>query len=603
MISQLTALAVLFGFAATILPAIERTGRRLFVLLASPAFLLGVALAAQARAGSAGELDHGTLADLAFPVAFAVGAVAVFESPRSRLIVCRDSPPRSGQLVAWLPLLAWLVMLGLEETSLIATTRFLGYIVGVGAIVRIAVAVRENTLLARDLHSQALRDHLTGLPNRAALHDLIEGFGEGPASLLLVDLDRFKSINDTMGHAAGDSVLVEIAQRMQRSVGSSWTVARLAGDEFVVVGRQCLDDDSLVALGQTIVDEVSKPLMVRDRELWVSATIGVATTGDDLEPDDLLEAADSALRRAKSTARGQVLTTRSGFHRRKQERRELEKALQEGLDQGQFRCVYQPKIDLITGAIIGLEALVRWERPGYGEVLPGEFIEVAEESGLITRIDEWVLHHAIDQLSYWNALDSSRRLSLSTNMSAWQLSRHDVHDQVAEVIAANGYVDPSQLTIELTETALVEAPEIVARRLQRLRDVGVGVAIDDFGAGFTAISYLRNFPATEVKIDRTLVWELTGSPSDDQSLAAAVIRLAHAMDLDVIAEGVETRQQAESLRRLGCRRAQGFLFSRPLRPDQINLLLTDGADFSAAIQSAASTTTLTQKWVPNSTID
>jgi EAL domain-containing protein (putative c-di-GMP-specific phosphodiesterase class I) len=149
---------------------------------------------------------------------------------------------------------------------------------------------------------------------------------------------------------------------------------------------------------------------------------------------------------------------------------------------------------------------------------------------------------------------------------------------------------------------LVEAPEIVARRLQRLRDVGVGVAIDDFGAGFTAISYLRNFPATEVKIDRTLVWELTGSPSDDQSLAAAVIRLAHAMDLDVIAEGVETRQQAESLRRLGCRRAQGFLFSRPLPPDQINLLLTHGPDFSAAIHSAASTT-LTQKWVPNSPID
>lgn len=591
-ISQLTALVVLFGFAATILPAIERTGRRLFVLLASPAFLLGVALAAQARAGAAGELDHGTLADLAFPIAFAVGAVAVYESPRSRLIVCRESPPRSGQLIAWLPLLAWIVMLGLEQSSLIATTRFLGYIVGVGAIVRIAVAVRENTLLARDLHSQARRDHLTGVPNRAALHELIAGFGAGPASLLLIDLDRFKSINDTMGHAVGDWVLVETAQRMQRSAGSSWTVARLAGDEFVVIGRQCLDDASLVALGQTIADGLSEPFTVRDRELWVTASIGAATTGDDLDPSELLEAADSALRRAKSSARGQVLRTPSGFHRRKQERRELEEALNEGLDRGQLRCVYQPKIDLITGAILGLEALVRWDRPGYGEVPPSGFIEAAEESGLITRIDDWVLRHTIDQLSHWNAVDPSRRLSLSTNMSAWQLSRHDVHDQVAEVIAANGRVDPSQLTIELTETALVEAPEIVARRLQRLRDVGVGVAIDDFGAGFTAISYLRTFPATEVKIDRALVWELTGSPFDDQSLAAAVIQLAHAMDLDVVAEGVETRQQAESLRRLGCRRAQGFLFYRPLAPDEIDLLLTGGADLSIA--TATSTTRLDQ---------
>jgi diguanylate cyclase (GGDEF)-like protein len=572
-ISQLIALAILFGFVATILPAIERPGRRLFVLLASPAFLLGVALAAQARAGSAGELDHGTLADLAFPVAFAVGTVAVFESSRSRLIVCRDSPSRSGQLVAWLPLLAWLVTLVLEESSLIATTRFLGLIVGVGAIVRIAVAVRENTLLTRDLHSQTLTDHLTGLPNRAAMHELIEEFGDGPASLLLVDLDRFKSINDTMGHAAGDSVLVEMARRMQRSVGSSWTVGRLAGDEFVVVGGQCLDDASLIALGQTIVDEVSKPLLVRDRELWVSASIGAATTGDDLEADDLLEAADSALRSVKSTARGQVLRIRSGFHHRKQERRDLESALQVGLDQGQFRCVYQPKIDLITGAVVGLEALVRWERPGYGEVLPGAFIEVAEESGLITGIDDWVLRHAIRQLSDWNALDPSRQLGLSVNMSAWQLSRRDVHDRVAEVIGASGYVDASQLTIELTETALVEAPDVVARRLQRLRDVGVGVAIDDFGAGFTAISYLRAFPATEVKIDRSLVWELTGGQADDRSLAAAVIRLAHAMDLDVIAEGVETRQQAESLRQLGCRRAQGFLFSRPIAAEQVDVML------------------------------
>lgn len=586
LLSQLLFVSVLFGFVATVLSATDRVGRRLFLLLASPAILLAIALAVQARAGSAGELDHGTLADFAFPLAFGVGTVAVFESRRSDLIRPRDVQRGAGQLViTWLPLLAWLVMLGLEEASLIQHTSFLGFIVGVGAVARLAVLFRENAALNRVLYSRSMHDHLTGLPNRTALLELIATFGEGPGVVLLVDLDRFKTINDTIGHRAGDTVLVEAARRMERVVGPSWMVARLSGDEFIIVSGEESDDAALIELGRTVVDELSEPFTVGDREVWVSATIGFAATAHNLTPDELLEAADSALRRGKSSARGEVLMASAMYHQDLMARRELEIALREGIDRGELRCVYQPKVDLVTEEIIGIEALVRWNRPGHGNIEPSAFIDVAEESGLITRIDDWVLRQALDDLSHWNTFALPRRLSLSTNMSAWQLSRADVHDQVAKAIAANGQVDPSQLTIELTETALIETPDIVARRLQRLRNVGVGVSVDDFGAGYTAIAYLRYFGANEVKIDRSLIDELSGGPEDDNSIAAAVISLGRALDLDVVAEGVETQAQAASLRRLGCRQAQGFLFARPMPAEDITRLLIAGPPDEAVASS------------------
>ncbi len=575
-ITQISLLALLLGFVTTIVVAVVRARRPLFLLLSSPAVLLAAALALQARVGATGDLDHGTLADFAFPFAFGVGTVAVFESPRAALVQPVAGRPMAAQLgIAWLPLLAWLTMLGLEEADVVSHIGFLGFIVGVGAIVRLAGLLWENSRLLHDIHHRAHHDHLTGLPNRAALQEYLDAADRHPLALVLIDLDRFKTINDTVGYEAGDAVLIEAANRMKRSVDEGWLVARVAGDEFALVSRGHVRERELHELARHLVDELSNPFTVGEREFWLTATVGISATKHGLAPRGLLDAAETAMRKGKALATGEVIEATSGFEEEAAARRELEVALRHGIENDELRCLYQPKIDLTNGHLIGVEALVRWDRPGVGQVPPAAFIDVAEDSGLIARIDDWVLCEALRQLAEWNSLGTGHRLSISTNMSAWQLSRVDVHDQVAAAIGSYGQVDPGQLTIELTETALIEAPEVVARRLQRLRTAGVRVAIDDFGAGFTAIAYLREFPANEVKIDRTLVDELTGGPEDATSLAAAVIALGLALDLDVIAEGVETLEQAASLRRLGCRNAQGYLFARPVPADEISAMLTE----------------------------
>ena len=576
--TQLFAFAALIGLIVAVLAAVDRGSQRVFMLLVSPATLLGFALTSQARVVSTGTIDHGTFADFTFPLAFGIGAAAVFESRRATSIRGRKQVSSSVQLmVSLLPIVVWIALAALERISWTAQADIPGYFVGAIGLIRLAVLVQENSVLARDLGVRASQDHLTGLPNRRALTAIVDGYDNGHAALMLVDLDRFKTINDTLGYLAGDQLLVEAAQRIERAVGQPWTVTRLSGDEFVVVGGHECSVEELEETGRTVIAAISEPFELHDRELWVSATIGVATTVDGLGPDELLGAADLALRRAKQTARGQVVTVRAGFQEEAAERSETESALRAGIEKDELFCMYQPQVDLVSGALLGFEALVRWNRPGYGVVAPDDFIDIAEQSGLITRIDEWVLDSALHQLGRWNELDRSRRLTLSTNMSAWQLSRTDVHDSVARSIANNGRVDPSQLTIEVTETALVEAPEVVARRLQRLREVGVGVSIDDFGEGFTAIAYLRKFPVNEVKIDRTLVEPLNGGPADRTSLAAAVIALGGAMDLTVVAEGVETTEQARSLRLLGCRVAQGFLFAKPLPVEEVDRLVADSS--------------------------
>lgn len=410
----------------------------------------------------------------------------------------------------------------------------------------------------------------------------------GPAALLLVDLDRFKAVNDTLGHPAGDELLRIVGRRMTDTAGPDWTVARLAGDEFVVVSTLVGDAAAAEDLADRVVESLSRPILLAGREAWVGASIGVAVTGDDLEPTELLDVADFALRSAKQGTKGEVIVADAELRGRARDQVDLEAALRRALDEGELRTLYQPKVDLMTGAMVGVEALVRWERPGVGLVPPSEFIELAESSGLIARIDSWVLATALCDLRRWNGLrPHGPRLLLSTNMSAWQLARIDVDTEVRRALAMEGGLDPAQLTIELTETLLVEDPEIVARRLRKLRETGVGVSIDDFGAGFTSISYLRRFPVSEVKVDCGLVWELTGGTEDDGSFAAAVIALSHALAIDVVAEGVETAAQAATLRRLGCRVGQGYLFARPLPATEIDALVVAETPFDVTSYRSA----------------
>jgi len=415
--------------------------------------------------------------------------------------------------------------------------------------------------------------------------------GDGPAAMIVVDLQRFKGVNDTFGHIAGDRLLVLVGQRIEYAVGPGWITARSAGAEFVALSTTETDPQLITEVGRRIIERLSLPFHLNGREAWLGARVGVATTEHGLHPSELLEGADLALRKAGGDSSGDVVVADGQVIQRARGRHSLEVAIRHAIERDEFFTVYQPKVDIATGAMVGMEALVRWERPGVGFVPPDEFIPVAESTGLVSRIDSWVLADSATHLREWNELrGSAPRLKLSVNMSAWQLARVDVDAEVSRTLASVGGVDPAQLTVELTETVLIDDPDVVARRLQKLRGAGVGISVDDFGSGFTSVAYLRKFPVTEVKIDRDLVWELDGTRTDNKSLAAAVIALAHAMELGIVAEGVETLEQAESLKRLGARVVQGYYFAKPLRAEEIDEIITDPFPFAHLIAGEVEST-------------
>ncbi len=582
LIAQSLTSAFLIGFIATVLPMANSQGRRKLAWASAPAVMLAVGQTAFGYDFVRGALRYGSFGDFLFPLVFGVAAIAVVMRPSTATISTRiESPSARAMAITWIPLGAWALTALLVEASLLPDQKWLGAVViGIG-VLRLSYLAYEVSRLAERLHHQTMHDPLTGLPNRSMLADLVAHVGDNPAGLLMIDLDRFKAVNDTLGHLAGDELLILVSRRIANAAGSGWTIVRMAGDEFVGLSTKYTSLDDVVGTGHKIVERLSLPFHLDGREAWIGASIGAAATEDELHCTELLDVADLALRTAKDGAKGEVVTADGEVRRRARDRGDLEEALRHAVDRDELFSLYQPKVDLTNGAMLGLEALVRWQRPGVGVVPPGEFIAVAEASGLIARVDSWVFADAVGNLRRWNEMrGNARRLKLSTNMSAWQLARIDVDDEVARAIAWEGGVDPAQLTIELTETLLIEDPEVVARRLRRIAETGVGVSVDDFGAGFTSVAYLRKFPISEVKIDRALVWELTGGPEDEHSLAAAVIALARAMNLEVVAEGVETAEQASALRRLGCRVAQGFLFAKPLPVADIEEILLEPFPFA-----------------------
>ncbi|MFQ5557085.1 MAG: putative bifunctional diguanylate cyclase/phosphodiesterase [Acidimicrobiales bacterium] len=473
--------------------------------------------------------------------------------------------------LTWAPLLGWMASVALTP-RFTAADRWLagGLVVALGA--RLVADARFGSRRAgsprRGLGGEP---ELGGLAPSALVAKL--GAGASPAAVLLVELDRRRSVRDSIGLTAGEDLLSRVALRLRSAVGEGWEVIRLSGDEFACVTDMAIDRDDLDRIGRYLVEFVHRPFELGDSELWLAVSIGGATTEDGVVGAALVDSAEQALRAAKAGS-GPVVVADERVRQSDRTRVGLQNALRGAVERDELFCTYQPKVDLATGALVGVEALVRWRRPGQGVVAPDEFIPVAEAAGLIAAIDEWVFADALRNLDRWNRLRPFPRLELSTNMSAWQLARADVHEQVARAIARQGGVDPGQVTIEITETALVDEPSIVALRLERLQRVGVRVSVDDFGAGFTSIAHLRRFPISEVKIDRSLVSEAQLAIGSDTSVIAAVMALARSLDLDVVAEGVEKPAQAEALRLLGCRVAQGYLFARPLPPAEIDRLVT-----------------------------
>jgi diguanylate cyclase len=416
------------------------------------------------------------------------------------------------------------------------------------------------------------RDPLTGLLDRLQLLQALDDACSGPGGLvsvaaLFIDIDHFKMVNDSLGHEAGDAVLLEVAARLRRCMRATDAVARFGGDEFIVI-MQGLTPDGAVEIAERAVAALSEPMTIGMREVALSASIGLAGPDPTIgHPAELLRNADTALYEAKALGRGRAQTFNESIQQRLTRRVALDNELRLALRDGRFEVHYQPQVDLQRGRVVGVEALLRWSHPELGPVSPAEFIPIAEESGLVVPLGRWVISEACKQLAEWKALRARGPISITINLSPLQLSDAGLVEHVAGTLRSTGLA-PSSVCLELTESAMMGGTEQMSEVLCKLRSLGVYIGIDDFGTGHSSLARLRDLPVEVLKIDREFVDGL-GLESDDNAIVESVMSLAFAMGLHVIAEGVEHPRQAEALLRLGCNTAQGFLFAKPRPPAEI----------------------------------
>ena len=445
--------------------------------------------------------------------------------------------------------------------------------------------ISERKEFEATLEHQATHDPLTGLPNRALLLDRLEvslaraqRFGTGVAVLFL-DLDHFKVVNDSLGHTRGDELLIAAADRLKDALRQGGdTVARFGGDEFVILSEDLTAVTDAERIAQRVGQLLSEPFHLGDDEVFVTASTGIAFTVAPADAGDLLRDADAAMYQAKEHGRDRYEVFDRKMRAEAVDRLSIENSLRKAIERRELRIHYQPKIDLRTGAIIGAEALLRWEHPDRGLLLPGEFIRVAEESGLIVPIGRWVLDQAVRQAQRWQAeVPGLGPQYICVNLSRRQLGDPHLVDDVAAVLADTG-IDPGLVDLEITESVLMDDVELAHRALTSLHELGVKLVVDDFGTGYSSLSYLQRFPVDLLKIDRSFVAGL-GVNKGDTAIVTAVLSLAHALGMAAIAEGVETAEQLAELRRLGCDMAQGFYLARPQPAQAVADLLTQDRRF------------------------
>jgi diguanylate cyclase (GGDEF)-like protein len=438
----------------------------------------------------------------------------------------------------------------------------------------------ERADLAAELARRASVDPLTGLANRAGfsrrLREALGGLGDppGPApALLLLDLDDFKTINDSLGHSSGDEVLRVVAERLRGCLGPGDLAARLGGDEFAVLVPEVADEGEAVALGERMAAILRTPVTVSGREVLARASVGVRLArGGDEDPERLLRDADMAMYAAKTAGRAGVRVFDTAMHTRAVQRLDFEAALRRAVIRQQFTVRYQPVVELPGGKLAGLEALVRWDHPERGLVMPGEFVALAEDTGLIVPIGRWVLHAACQAARDWQRrFPLQPHPFLSVNLSVRQLQQPDLLEDVAGALDASG-LDPDQLMLEITESVLAADQEAMLERLSGLRALGVHLAIDDFGTGYSSLAYLRHLPVDVLKLAKPFVDGLLHG-AEEAALTNAILRIADLLGLRVIAEGIEQEAQALELARLGCPYGQGFHFARPLDQFAVEALL------------------------------
>jgi diguanylate cyclase (GGDEF)-like protein/PAS domain S-box-containing protein len=452
----------------------------------------------------------------------------------------------------------------------------------VGGFVVTLRDVGERKDLENQLRHQAFHDSLTGLPNRALFEDRVRHgvartFRGSHLAVLFVDLDDFKTVNDSLGHAAGDELLCQVATRLDGCTRGSDTAARLGGDEFAVVVETGGDPaETAVEVADRIHESLKKPFQVAGDEIFVHASIGIAMGDTGTSTEDLLRNADTAMYAAKASGKGCSEIFRATMHLAAQKRFQLTGDLRRAVRDGQFTVHYQPLVDLKSKTVLGLEALVRWDHPTLGQIPPADFIPLAEETGLIIQIGRFVLEEACRQRQAWVAKHPTYdQLYISVNLSTRQFKpAGQIVQDVREATERTGF-DPSLLVLEVTESILMGDRESITRDLQALRALGIRIAIDDFGTGYSALSYLREFPVDSVKMDRSFVRDLACG-TGDAALVRSVLELGEALDMQIIAEGIEDENQLTSLSDLSCSVGQGFYFAPPMDADDVSALLSTG---------------------------
>ncbi|MBC7918293.1 MAG: EAL domain-containing protein [Rhodoferax sp.] len=429
------------------------------------------------------------------------------------------------------------------------------------------------------LEQLALYDHLTGLPNRSLFIDLVQReilqarrsgqkFG-----IFFIDLDRFKVVNDTMGHAAGDALLMEVSRRLRDMLREIDVVCRQSGDEFLVLARDIAHWESLAEMADRVLQSIEQPLVLAGGSARVSASIGISLFPDDAQDfETLVKNADVAMYQAKSLGRARYSFFHAELNTRMQATMELEHQLGEAISGGQLVLHYQPQVDANTGSMVGVEALVRWQHPQRGLLYPGHFITIAEESGQIAEMGVWTLNEACRQKAAWKAqgLDVG---CMSVNVSALEFRDHRLLDSLQTALQVHG-LEPGELEIEITESVLMTETDTSQRIIERVRALGVGIAIDDFGTGYSSLSYLKRLRPNQLKIDRSFVSD-TATDNDSRAIVKGVISLADALGLTVVAEGVETAQQLMFLRECGCGTLQGYYIAKPLTVEGLQAWMQD----------------------------
>ena len=508
-------------------------------------------------------------------------AGATFLHPSSSLIGRPQPAPASSSLVRLAVTFASLsgpavVLAAMAPADLSdSIVRSVSATVTVLAItLRVVVTMRANARAQAELLLGVQTDPLTGLPNRTVLlqniNDLLRDswLPDEHPTLFFVDLDRFKNINDSLGHAAGDEVLVTVARRLVNAVPEGATVARFSGDEYVVLDTTAKSTGGAMAVAERLLAVFREPLALSQGDVFVTASIGVAAISatSSTSPEDLVRHADTAMYRAKDAGRNCVAVYDESMHERVAHRLAVETALYRALDRRELRLFHQPILDLQSGDVVGFEALMRWQQSDGTIVSPAEFIPIAEDTGTIVPIGSWALLEALTQLRHW--IDDgvcSPSATMSVNVSPRQLSDSSFPSIVSEALTRSA-VPPQLLWLEVTESVMITEPELALATLRRLRSLGVRVALDDFGTGYSSLSLLQKFPLQRIKIDRAFVQGVADNPND-RSLVRTIVAMGRSLGLDIVAEGVESIHQLQVLSDLGCNKAQGYLISHPVPAD------------------------------------